>query len=241
MKLGGYMKYMNTKGFTLSEVLVVMSILGIVAAMAIPNVSYNMQKNRNAAALSRAVQLVETGCGNIIEHYNSTMEDGTIYSGYSSIKNDAGNFINGSALISGNQGLFDVSEVDKTGYTPKVYDKSQDMSSGYAGESAELFVTSAGAWISWSAGIENDTTSSDDKIKDIIFIDVNGKNKPNSLGRDIFVFGLTDRCSMIPAGSNRMRTLGYPSATSDVCTVDSQGTGMACADLVVKDGYKINY
>ena len=79
-----------------------------------------------------------------------------------------------------------------------------------------------------------------------IFLDANGTKKPNNYGKDIFFFGLTDSCKMIPAGSQRfvndypLYGEQIPLATTS-CSDSGIKNGLSCTSRVVTDGFKINY
>ena len=85
-----------------------------------------------------------------------------------------------------------------------------------------------------------------------IVIDVNGKNAPNTFGRDIFWFHLGENGVMYPYGGAdvaRIDANGTWDSTENVvasCSDDHKGLnpntrGIGCAARVIADGYKINY
>ena len=85
-----------------------------------------------------------------------------------------------------------------------------------------------------------------------IVIDVNGKNAPNTFGRDIFWFQLGENGVMYPYGGAEVARLDangtWDSKTNVVasCSDDFKGSdetkrGIGCAARVIADGYKINY
>lgn len=56
---------MNRKGFTLAEVLITLSILGVVAAITIPNIIQQYQKRLTITKLQKAYATLEQAAGNI--------------------------------------------------------------------------------------------------------------------------------------------------------------------------------
>ena len=65
------------KGFTLPELLITMGILGVMAALLIPHVVKNIEKNKSGAILGKAVAQIELGCQNMIQKANESMEGGS--------------------------------------------------------------------------------------------------------------------------------------------------------------------
>ena len=51
---------MKLKGFTLAEVMIVLTILGIIAAITLPALNTNIQKQQMGPALMRAISTLET-------------------------------------------------------------------------------------------------------------------------------------------------------------------------------------
>lgn len=66
----------NKRGFTLTEVLVALAIIGIVSAMTIPQLVNSTQKKQNGATIARTVNLFETGCQKVISDYNKDPVNG---------------------------------------------------------------------------------------------------------------------------------------------------------------------
>ncbi len=67
----------NKKGFTMAEVLVTLGILGVLAAILIPQIAKNIEKNKAGAILGRTVEQIELGCQNMIQKANDSYEDGS--------------------------------------------------------------------------------------------------------------------------------------------------------------------
>lgn len=84
-----------------------------------------------------------------------------------------------------------------------------------------------------------------------IWIDVNGTDAPNTLGRDIFAFYLANNGKLYPLGGKDVQIYdnggqGNPSLWNNGngrgCTNNNiQSGGYGCTARVVEEGYKINY
>ncbi|MFQ3542620.1 type II secretion system protein [Halobacillus rhizosphaerae] len=79
----------NAKGFTLVELLAVIVILGIIAAIAVPSVSGVIAKSKKDATVSNAEQLIE-GARLLVTTDNVDVSDGVDINVYSSGDNQKG-------------------------------------------------------------------------------------------------------------------------------------------------------
>ena len=66
-------------GFTIAEVTTALAIVGIVAALVIPLVVKNVQKQQTGPILAKSVQQIELGCMNLVQHANSIATDGSYF------------------------------------------------------------------------------------------------------------------------------------------------------------------
>ena len=232
------MKKHIKSGFTLAEILIALGIAGVIAALAIPSVTINMQKKNNAIALGKNIQVVESGCANIIQHANSASANDDFFGIY--------NAINGNNLWTGTESFFNnrvLSNNDITNYklAVKAYDGS---TASPAADSlfgnALVMNQKTGAYLG-NKGI-NETANYEDPIIGYLYVDVNGANPPNRYGNDIFVLGLTDACHAIPAGSSRLNTINKSLPTeANGCSGNNVTNGLSCTSRVIKEGYKISY
>ena len=85
-----------------------------------------------------------------------------------------------------------------------------------------------------------------------VFIDVNGKNAPNVVGRDLFVFGLSERGILYPGGGidvsirdDNTRDNVWDRAGSGWACLPEQNSvansGWGCTARIISEGYKMNY
>ena len=67
---------MKKFGFTLPEVLVALTIVGVIGAITIPQVVSNVETRKTGALLGRASEQISLACQNAIQDYNDTVTDG---------------------------------------------------------------------------------------------------------------------------------------------------------------------
>ena len=87
----------------------------------------------------------------------------------------------------------------------------------------------------------NDIVNADnDTIISKVLIDANGVAGPNRFGKDVFLFGLTNAGTLIPAGSEQYNDFDNTIATG-ACSGASVGDGTACAARVMADKWEVKY
>lgn len=244
------------KGYTLAEILITLGVIGVIAALMIPQLVDNTKKNQYGATLGRAVQQIELGISNIIQKVNNNAEDGSIVTSIDMITvedftgtppeegtesplltADWSLFKHGSIYM----GLEEIGTANATAY----YNRTD---TGFSSENVALFqFESFNAYIMYD---KSKGTTNNNDIYTMIAIDVNGSAKPNKKGRDIFGFGLTTTGKLIPAGSEKVKDYTTAVSTNSLGTIANASTGCntseitnqwSCTALVVQDGFKINY
>ena len=239
-------------GFTLSEALVAMAIIGIIATMTIPQVIQNTLKNQAGAVLGRTVEQIETGCQNMIQKANDniTVYDGGYYDGLAGLTTKEV-FGSGNKKLSG-PGLFDNGS-SFFGLTP-IEDSATYIASlkDFSGNTLNASVQPLNSTKVYSLNKQkaivflsnNDASVSEfNDFNTAIYIDVNGIAKPNRGGKDVFIFGLTNQGKLIPRGTKLYQQKYYSGAPlyENDCKEGNVKTGWSCAAKVVKDGYRITY
>lgn len=235
-------------GFTLVEVLVAMTIVGVMAAFVIPPLIAGTQNKKHAASLGRSVELIETGCQMIVQDINDRIGGG-IDGHYHITKDindtsDSANFytdqIGDSIIYDSNLFEYTSEYFHLTPFTPEdVYIKSVkdfngDTPSPSVDDIAKKFALSSNLGAYYGVSLIKDKD-------ELIYIDVNGASSPNRYGRDIFLFNLTDSCHMIPAGTNKLKNIIDIPLAEVGCKNNNIKNGLSCTARVVRDGYKIEY
>lgn len=250
------MNKFTEKGFTLAEVLVALGVIGVISAITLPTLTSGVQSKQLAVSLGKDTEVIETGCQRLMQYATGLSTDGDFLGHYKIHKNLTGadigatssNSISGDNLWSGTKSFFGTKELTTTEITNykssvKAYD------GGSPSPSLDNLVTNyvvsekLGAYFGTKSVTE--TASYPDPVVGYIYIDVNGASSPNKYGRDIFLFGLTDACHMIPAGTARMKAINTSIPEDTDTTGCKEGSavsnGLSCTARVVKDGYKISY
>lgn len=244
-------------GFTLAEVLVAIGVAGVISAIMIPSLVSNTQNKKLAASLGRSVEAIESGCQSLIQEASEKSTTG-MFTGHNFIHKDVNgndygtntnNSVGGTNLFAGNAAKFfstrELSASERTQYHNKV--KAYSGAAATPGPNSiesKVFVNSKlGSY--WGL-MKNSNVTSDidqiDPIEEYVYVDVNGESSPNRYGLDIYLFGLTDRCHMIPAGSSRFNSvLSSVPEESTGCSGTNVTNGLSCTQRVVREGYNIEY
>lgn len=234
----------NKKGYTLAEVLICIAIVGVVAALTLPKLVNKTNKSTLGATLARTVELTQTGMTNIIQEANRNSEDGNAVVGLSAIqKKDIG--LDGEDYIMDDdnygsllRGFFDSEDFDDyTIVNIKDYTGADINEAISADLNAFRFKKLNSAVIFQKA--QNLDNADRDTIVARVIIDANGVAAPNRFGEDVFLFGLTNNGTLIPAGSKQYNDFDDNVAV-DACA-DTAGDGLACAARVMADKWEIKY
>lgn len=173
---------MKKVGFTLTEVLVSLFVIGIVAVLTIPNVTQNTTQKANTTSITSTIQTLNNSVNNMmVNEHTTNIEDTSLY-------NDINDFLNNYVATS--KVCEEFTECFASSYKALSGDtvKMSDISSKCKNNSFSL---STGAVVCY--------------IKDVtlfklpqatnhtaFIIDINGTTKPNTVGRDLFTLGMSE-------------------------------------------------
>lgn len=225
--------------FTLSEILITLSIIGVVAAMTLPSLINKQKDKANVAKLQKVYSILSQA------HLYAVQENGDV---------------NGWNIISGNststEDIFSYYEpylkiVKKCVNKPRCWAKNTKSLSGQmalwsgSDETAKIgletyfvgFVLQDGVNISFNLydlnysffGLPSDVSTP----FALFYVDVNGNRNPNTFGRDIFGFAVDSKKGIIPFG------VGNNSANCTK-TISSNTSGYGCTYKVLQEK-AINY
>ena len=166
---------MRKKAFTLSEVLIVIAILGVVAMLTVTNSASNVDENKNILALKSTMGQVDAAIAKIVSEYGSFEEyrdEKHPGADYMSIANIVGEAIRNQMSINKGCGTWNISSCFS------IANLRGNATCAYA------FILSNGASICMKSGNTTPVT---------MFIDVDGPNNgEDKYGSDKFEFLVTD-------------------------------------------------
>lgn len=236
---------MLKKGFTLTELLITMTIVGVVAALSAPWIMMNNRNAANAAKLGTVMSDLENALTSMVIQENvDSINETTAWKNISSTStfiNSLGKYIAISTPSVNSYTHFLLSNGFKKGSATTI--------------SGTLYQLKNGAYIYVSS---NSSTDSADAKQNIggnlgakcgtIIIDVNGTKSPNVVGRDTFKFFVNADGSLYPLGGKDVSiyetgsaTKGYWNNNSSTyaCTSSKIGTsGYGCTARVIEENFK---
>jgi len=214
------------KGFTLAEVLITLTIIGVIAALTIPNLIQNHEKKQTITKLQKAISV-----------WNNV---------YSMSLRELGEPSDAEVIASSAEDLYNKYYAPYLkGKTCKTYQKCKYLSSTpftYISRKTWGFmivvdpanigiITDDGMFYVYQAKGGGDRAN---LLEDQgLLVDINGSKKPNRLGRDIFFFKPNKNNGFWPECS----TSNYEEI-QDNCSKNKAG-GQCCAEKIRRDGWQI--
>lgn len=253
------MRFSNNKfrGFSLAETLITLGIIGIVAALTIPNLITEHSKRRTVtqlkkayAEISQALKLAEAEYGTPdgwISNNSDTFEEGSL------------DFIN--TYLEPNIKMAQKCTTDNSKcWGDKYKTLAGDLDTNANSHAANYlsFVSLSGYSVKlWAGGAA--TTSAYNRHYQF-FIDVNGKKSPNIIGKDTFQFTYVPLQNggwfLIPAGlygedycfkdgggiAQKLTREDFLSDPKYGCSKEVKGRqgSLLCTALIINDGWKIS-
>lgn len=230
-------------GFTLAEVLITLAIIGIVAAMTIPSIVQQTQKQEYVSSMKKAYSVLSQATNMVISEMGGTPDTWGLRNGATDTNRIMSYYI--PHLLN----IKTCKTSDTSCYYPdlllNINGKTSQFYSSYGenfGDDTFKWTLADGTYLTfneWSTTQENiiamfgvDIGYNNGSSQGAFIIDVNGRKKPNQFGRDVFIFVLTNK-GLAPAGQdnnsiycNKSTTHGYG--------------GMDCAAKVLSEG-AMNY
>ncbi len=223
------------KGFTLSEVLITLGIIGVIAALTIPALMANYRNKLYTAQLKRTY-------GQIIEAAQTIMNEeqsDNFYTTSAGLPQDSSgeNCKTGACYFLRNY-FKTINENCGTGDHKCVGTSYKTLNGAATSTPSGTFCiqTSNGATICAAHNTGNQVTS--------LTVDVNGKDDPNIAGKDVFAMDMkTDgTLSDYESGSN---IPGSEGADADKCGLGSaeniNAAAAGCLSKIIENGWKMDY
>ena len=245
------------KGITIAELLVTLAIVGIISVITLPTMINSVNGKVNGASIGRGVVLVEQGIMNIFESAQKhdvisnnlaslTLED--VYGKDASLGEGVvlTNYIASGDNLFKYAGKFTGTVRGNNGYLANIVAYNGNANAINNANVYKFKKAKINLIVGTIAAIDDDDANDNDKVLTRIYVDGNGDNPPNKLGVDIFLFGLSNRGKMIPAGVpaynnnifNETISLYTDANTGCMGTITD---GLPCAARIARDGWQINY
>ncbi len=214
---------MKNFAFTLVEVLITLTIIGVVAALTLPNIMKNIERKDLETAFKKSYSVISQAIAQM------KAQEGAVWAYYNKVDNSSSN---STVLKNAMMPYFNViNKCTPSNLCPpsnsldyKNFSNNSDF--GDTSLFTEKFYTADGMLISPTVyGSPNDNVA--------IWVDTNGwGKKPNRAGYDLFLFEIMQNDSVLPMGTSG--TL-YSSATQ--CSTSSiyVTNGYTCAYRAVKE------
>lgn len=242
------------KGFTLAEVLITLMIVGVVAAITMPSLSTNVNKQSIGPSLAKAYNTLSNANEMLLLDYSANRLTDVIASEKKE-ENEAAaaTYIR---LLKKYAKIHTSNMVDTPNHTN--YNNTKDWK-GILGIPCPLFLFASDDGIIFYPYPTFSQTMKDapkpytgDYM--ILHVDINGNAKPNAMGKDMFVFAIDDNGTVIPYGGSAWNDYCGKDASDDPLYMDSDnyycyvengktkvGTGETCAGYIADNGWKVKY
>lgn len=215
---------MRKEAFTLAEVLITLGIIGIVAAMTIPNL---IQKNFEQHAISKLkeTQSILAQAFKLSQEEYGEVEGWELVEWSSQSAELIANNLRPFLKIATDCGLDDINKKCVPNTYLQLSGGKYDIN--YTNDKRYYKISLLnGSSIWWRAAKENDALI-------YFWIDINGKSQPNTFGKDLFMF-LYANGTVIPNGSPTS------SHNAKQHCINKKSTGWGCAYYVITQG-NMNY
>lgn len=240
-------------GFTLAEVMIAVAILGIISTLTIPQLARDIQRKNWANALSTQITNFENATKNLIVNSNAIdMYDTEILNPNTDPENFPKYLKNLESYNEENFEQFYNKKVYKINKQPldninKLDNKIDDYTNYNLKGRGNLFLNLADNKNNYYTYEEDEALEKEinyrTKIADVI-IDINGKNSPNTLGRDIFKFDLDENGKLHAQGSKDVslysnnNNLHWEKTCPDTNITD---IGTSCTGRLVENNFVMDY
>ncbi len=233
------MRNKKSFGFTLSEALIAIAIVGIVAAITVPNLMASYQKQTMITLLQKTY--TELGQNLTIlstEAYNKTFYQSLLSLQGRSVENTAGKFFLGDT---NNKPYYSVLKDCETTAQPCFATSYSNIN----GDSTQNFSCNDGYNVILKSGVAMCLIPADAGNPAKVYVDVNGQDEPNIGGRDMFTFYIYDDYSIDEKDitpdkiKNGSAEADRNNLFSSSCL--SSTTGEGCFGKILNDNWKMNY
>ncbi len=241
--------------FTLAEVLITLTILGVIAAITLPVLQDNVNKSAWTNGLKVAKGNIESAIANMMADYSAdSLSDTPIWADPTTKWTEGDEYTTPTEYkaydIASLQKYFKIDSVTE-GIDYDIYTLNNEKTSiANPGtrfnltnnSSFNMFITQNADGVDTSTAADCGNIICAEYAK--VYIDVNGKKGPNTFGKDIYSFSLSEHGRLVPYGSEALNKLNNTPTWKTDCSgnhPESTWNSEACTARVIDEGYKINY
>jgi prepilin-type N-terminal cleavage/methylation domain-containing protein len=225
------------RAFTLAEVLITLGIIGVVAALVMPNMIANYNKKEYVARLQKAVSVWDNGiklmlANDGVEYFSDSEFARTLVDlGINAQYPAPGNFPEATRVL---KKYFNIIDVDDSTWNFK-FDTFYGTSFTFS-PCVKLSMSDGTTYCLYLSNLGDI-----EKLSGWVAIDVNGDKNPNLVGRDVFDFNINKYGGLIPYAS------GYWKDNPMYCGIEGSTDtsmiymGIGCAARIIQNGWVMDY
>ncbi len=227
----GWVRFAHTApyrkcGFTLAEVLITLAIVGVVAALTLPNLIADYKKKSDVVKLKKAYTTLQQAWrrSEVDNGPSEHWEDAYTMGSQAYFEKYWKPYFNNPILCNTYQECGfedDLPYVTLNGLNMDTY-----VVSPYA--RSTFYLLDGTMYVIFVSG------GSDNAASKTVWIDINGSKKPNILGRDLFYFQRIEEQGLVPSGWDE-------SASNVMKNCSLSDSGKYCARRIMMEGWEMNY
>ena len=240
-------KNTNKRAFTLTEVLLAMTIVGVLAVYTIPAVQKSFQKAVSQASFADTMKEANKGILNYAFSNTGITKLSTtdLFKGNDTAEKLSSRFRPQKTGTNCWEGTTIAANYDGSGARINLNNLSCFLDSDGVIYATETLSTDC------SVDLYNKNDGTKSKLQNtcgILYFDTNGTKAPNAFGKDVFAFVITDATNsyLYPVGGRLMKAIPNGSLLSGVSSWENtcnenNKDGRACSGRMVEEGIKANY
>ena len=218
------------RAFTLAELLITLSIIGIVSVIVMPTLMHNVQGKTLSVQIKNFISSIQQLAGDQMISNRTNVLAVTDFS-------DAAELMS-SKNFSISQSYSSATDAWNAGYNclngsaVSMYDSSK---AGASGSQSRLLKN--GIIVTYVVDTSKVVSATGERIQGHFFVDVNGTDSPNIIGRDVFSFYVTNKGRIVSSSE----LSGQVSSTSELKSACKSGNEAACYSILSRNNWEMDY